>query len=87
MFPVSVTRMAMKDLKFSDGTFIPAGNILATPVLPTHMDNENYGDAEVFNPWRFLRLQEESVDNSAFKYQFVTTATDYVAFGHGRHAW
>ena len=28
----------MKDFTFSDGTTIPAGNLIAVPLLPIHLD-------------------------------------------------
>lgn len=39
----------------------------------------------MFDPWRFYDLRE--VSNSPNKYQYVTPSTDYLAFGHGKHAW
>ena len=84
---VSVMRKALKDLIFSDGTKIPAGTVLVAPVTATHQDEENYADAMTFDPWRFLKMQEQDKDANETKYQYSTTAPEYVTFGHGRHAW
>ncbi|KAJ3543507.1 hypothetical protein NM688_g5847 [Phlebia brevispora] len=81
---ISVMRKAMQDLKFSDGTFIPAGTLMVAAATAIHMDEENYMDPDVFNPWRFSDMREE--DGSALKHQFVNTSLDYVSFGHGKHA-
>jgi hypothetical protein len=31
-------RQVKKDYKFSDGTTIPAGNLVSVPMLPIHLD-------------------------------------------------
>lgn len=80
-------RKALKDLEFSDGTKICAGTILVAPVTSTHQDDEYYTDADVFDPWRFVKMQKEDANGNEARYQYSTTAPDYVTFGHGRHAW
>ena len=75
----------MQSITLSDGTRIPKGTIMATPATATHIDADNCDNPANFDPFRFSRQKEE--DNSAVKHQFVTTSADYVAFGHGRHAW
>ena len=77
--------MALKDLRFSNGVTIPAGTIVVAASNATHMDEENYTDPDVFNPWRFSDMRDESPDS--MKHQYVTTSVDYVSFGHGKHAW
>lgn len=77
--------MALKPVTFSDGTYIPAGTVLATPAYATHFDDENYADAATFDPWRYVREKEQ--DLSPSKHQFVTLTSDYVPFGLGKHAW
>ncbi|KAI0348326.1 cytochrome P450 [Trametopsis cervina] len=84
---VSVSRMFYKDYTLSDGTFIPAGNIVVTPVLPTHMDPENYENPRVFDPLRFVKLQEDDPSVAqATTLQYVTTTSDFYSFGHGKSA-
>ena len=77
----------MKDLTFSNGVRIPAGTILTTPAISTHRDAENYADPNVFDPFRHINLRDESVGTDGLKHQFVSTASNYVAFGIGKHAW
>lgn len=82
---VALTRKAMKDFTFSDGTFIPAGTIISAASVATHTNEEFYDDAQVFNPWRFSDMRSEEGEGT--KHQMVSTSTEYIAFGHGRHAW
>ncbi|KIP02162.1 hypothetical protein PHLGIDRAFT_32288 [Phlebiopsis gigantea 11061_1 CR5-6] len=80
----SLLRKTKQSITLSDGTRIPKGATIATPVLATHLDAENFDSPATFDPFRYYRQKAE--DNSAVKHQFVTTAADYVSFGHGRHA-
>ncbi|KAI0095013.1 cytochrome P450 [Irpex rosettiformis] len=82
---VSITRMILKDFKFSDGTFLPAGTLAVAPVASTHRDAENYEDSANFDPLRFVKLRNED-GNGGVKYQFVATSVEYLSFGHGKHA-
>lgn len=77
--------MVMQDITLSDGTYIPRRTVLVAPALATHQDRTLYTDADVFNPWRFVEMRE--TDETKLKYQFVSTSVDYIAFGHGKHAW
>ncbi|CAL1693826.1 unnamed protein product [Somion occarium] len=81
---VSLMRKAMKDIRFSNGLFIPAGTMIVAPAVAMHMDDENYTNADVFDPWRFSDLRGE--EGEITKHQFVSTSVDYIAFGHGKHA-
>ena len=85
-FPVTMQRKAMKDFTFSDGTFIPRGTIVAAIHGPINMDEEIYEDPLTFKPFRFAEARE-GADVSAAKFQMVTTSPQYLAFGHGKHAW
>lgn len=75
----------MQDIKFSNGVTIPTGTVIAAAVIPTHMDDENYAHAGVFDPWRFSDMRHEDEESS--KYQFASSSADYMAFGYGKHAW
>ncbi|KAJ3480750.1 hypothetical protein NLI96_g8125 [Meripilus lineatus] len=81
---IAMSRRAMKDFQFSDGTFIPKGTYLSLPVLSTHTDSEYYEEPNVFNPWRFSDIREE--EGERLKHQMVSTSSQYIAFGHGKHA-
>jgi cytochrome P450 len=82
---VGVARKAMKDFTFSDGTFIPKGTMIGVAARCVHHDEKFYENPGVFQPFRFAEMQED--DSESAKYQFVSTAIEYLAFGHGKHAW
>ncbi|THG96485.1 hypothetical protein EW026_g5347 [Hermanssonia centrifuga] len=81
---ISMSRLAMQDFTFSDGTFVPKGSLVSAASGPMHQDEEFYEDAEIFNPWRFVDMREEEGEGT--KHQMVSTSLEYVPFGHGRHA-
>lgn len=75
----------MRDLTLNDGTFIPKGTVIVTAQHPTHRDDTNYADPNVFDGFRFSRMREQEGEGT--KHQFVNTSVEYVPFGHGKHAW
>ncbi|PCH34274.1 cytochrome P450 [Wolfiporia cocos MD-104 SS10] len=81
---ISVMRIALKDVVLSDGTMIPAGTFVAAAATSTHLDEENYENAEIFNPFRFSDKRLE--DGEKNKHQYVSTSSEYIGFGHGKHA-
>jgi cytochrome P450 len=82
---VGVMRTARKGFRFRDGTVIPPGAVVSAPAYALHNDAEVYPNPEIFDGFRFSNQSETSV--STLKSQVVRTATDYLPFGHGRHAW
>ena len=83
---VSLLRKVMKDFTFSDGTFIPKGTTIVAPSKCLHLDNEHYDNAHVFDPFRFSASTCDEEEEDA-KHHFVSTGTEYLPFGHGKHAW
>ncbi|KAJ3559201.1 hypothetical protein NM688_g483 [Phlebia brevispora] len=81
---ISMSRMALQDYTFSDGTFVPKGSMVSVAARPVHMDDEFYENAEVFDPWRFANMRDE--DGEGTKHQLVNTGPEFIPFGHGRHA-
>lgn len=75
----------MKDYTLCDGTFLPAGSLIAVASGPMHHDSQFYEEPQLFKPWRFADLRKE--EGQHMKYQFVNTSNEFVSFGHGRHAW
>ncbi|KAI9569397.1 cytochrome P450 [Boletus coccyginus] len=84
MSMVTLTRKALRDFTFSDGTFIPKGTSVAAATRSLHHDNNFYDNPEVFEPFRFACLRED--DEQDAKHQFASTSIEYLPFGHGRHA-
>ncbi|KAI1633648.1 cytochrome P450 [Biscogniauxia mediterranea] len=50
---LAVQRKAIRPFKLSDGTTIPAGNLVAVPQHAMMRDAEQYPDPELFNPRRY----------------------------------
>lgn len=51
------------------------------------MIGANYENPNLFDGFRFSRLREQPAEGAAtFNRHVVSTATDFVPFGHGPHA-
>ena len=83
---VSMRRLVLEDYTLSDGTFLPKGTLLAINPFAVHHNEELYDSPNEFRPFRYAEKREESVEEST-RNQMVATATSYLAFGHGKHAW
>lgn len=77
-------RIARHDYTFSDGMVVPRGTLLGVAARATHLDEKIYPDALNFDPFRFVKLQEQETGGRRF--DLVTTSVDSLNFGHGRHA-
>lgn len=90
-FIISNTRKAMfhtttrRGIKLSDGTYLPPHVFLTSASLAAAMDETNFPNPETFDPYRFLKMRQQS-DEEAGKHQFVTLSKEMLAFGYGRHA-
>ena len=82
---VSLTRKAMRDYTFADGTFIPRGTMVGIGARAVHFDDRLYENAQVFEPFRFV--DTDKVDGEGARHRFVSTGIDYLSFGHGKYAW
>ncbi|KAF7348759.1 hypothetical protein MVEN_01395100 [Mycena venus] len=84
--------VAKDGFRFSDGTTIPYGSFISVPGKATHHDPANYDEPEVFDGFRLSRLREERHGLDAgersdfFNSHMISTAPEYIAFGHGQHA-
>jgi len=77
----TLSRKALKDFTFSDGTFIPKGTLIHAATLSLHHDKNFYKNPEVFEPFRFAHMREDDP-----KHQFASTSIEYLPFGLGKHA-
>jgi len=77
-------RQVKKDYTFSDGTTIPAGNLVSVPMLPIHLDPEIYSNPKTFDGFRFEKMRKERGEDT--KHKFASLDLDYLIFGHGRQA-
>ncbi|KAJ7592073.1 hypothetical protein C8J56DRAFT_1046452 [Mycena floridula] len=81
-------RGPLSDQRFSDGTTIPAGTMVAVAPTAVHFDEEFYGvDAKEFDGFRFSRVREGQEDDvtDESKSRFTSTGPTYPSFGGGRH--
>ncbi|KAH9486572.1 Cytochrome P450 monooxygenase 151 [Psilocybe cubensis] len=74
----------------SDGTQLPTGTIIAAASRARHMDPAIYNTPDTFDGLRFSKLHEQrygdDCSGSGLPFQLVTTTTDYLVWGYGRHA-
>ncbi|RPA74023.1 cytochrome P450 [Ascobolus immersus RN42] len=73
-----------KGLTLKSGLHLPYGTRVHTPHHDMLRDSNRWDDPEKFDPFRFHRLRQ--TPGKETHGQFVTTASDFTAFGHGKHA-
>lgn len=78
-----MTRLALEEIKLSDGTVIPANSGLA---VSSHRmwDEKLHANPEQWDGYRFYKMREEPGKQNVA--QLVSTSPDHLAFGHGMHA-
>ncbi|OJJ68822.1 hypothetical protein ASPBRDRAFT_198415 [Aspergillus brasiliensis CBS 101740] len=79
----SMRRIALKEVKLSDGTVIPKNGMLAVSAHKL-WDEDVYKDASSWDGYRFYKMRDDPERQT--KAQLVTTAPENLAFGHGKHA-
>lgn len=80
-------RIALRPLKLSNGMTIPARTFVAIPASATHRDEITYPNPDGFDGFRFSKLREDEEDTKSSRYLTVSTSSENVAFGLGRHTW
>lgn len=76
-------RKVLNDFTFSDGRVVPRGCIIASPAYAVHRDNAIYNSPNTFDPFRFAQLRR---DDDRTREQLISLSSDFMTFGHGRHA-
>ena len=79
-------RKVMKDYTLSDGTHLPKGTLIAVNSHAVHHNSELYDNPNEFQPFRYSSIRDQSLEEST-RNQMVATASSYIGFGHGKHAW
>jgi hypothetical protein len=87
LFPVPLTRLVLRPFTFSNGVTIPAGTLIAAPGSAVYTDEANYHDPDTFDGFRFAKLRESEGDKTTSRHQTVSTSSEHLAFGLGRHTW
>ncbi|KAG5634812.1 hypothetical protein H0H81_000706 [Sphagnurus paluster] len=77
-------RVACHPVTFPDGTYIPKGTHMSIPAHALHTDDAVYENPHTFDPFRFADRTKQQY--AGHKGDMVSTSTEFVAFGHGRHA-
>ncbi|KIM55430.1 hypothetical protein SCLCIDRAFT_1150094 [Scleroderma citrinum Foug A] len=81
---VLTTRKAVRDVTLSDGTLIPEGTHVSIPTYAIHHDHNVYENPEIFDPFRFVRLQDKL--GGGTRYQMVAVHPESLGFGLGKAA-
>ncbi|KAF8123587.1 cytochrome P450 [Boletus edulis] len=84
MAMVTLSRIALKEFTFSDGTVIPKGAQIGAATRSLHHDKRFYENPEVFDPFRFAQMCDE--DGSGSRYQLASTTPESLFFGFGKQA-
>ncbi|PIL30272.1 hypothetical protein GSI_07450 [Ganoderma sinense ZZ0214-1] len=89
--PVSMGRIAVKDITLSDGTRIPEGTLLTAQAYAMHHDGALCDNARTFDPFRFARMRPIAGSGSDgqsanAKCLFTTTSAEYIPFGYGQYS-
>ncbi|KAK2596416.1 hypothetical protein N8I77_013307 [Diaporthe amygdali] len=89
-FTLSFQRVVRRAITLKDGTCIPAGTHLAMPSAAMAHDEAllpDGGDPEAFDAFRYERLrQDPSKPENINRFQFATTDSSTLHFGHGKYA-
>jgi len=77
-----ISRVAVNDFTFSDGTTIPRGTSVSVSSHKIHLNDKVYEDPLKFDGFRFSKMGLESPEK---KVGMVSSTQDHVSFGLGRH--
>ena len=85
-----ITRHVGTDIRLSDGIVIPKNTHIAVPEYVMNFDPQVYDKPEIYDGLRFEKIREEArrTGNAQkeTRAQLTSTSTEFVAFGHGKHA-
>ena len=82
-----MSRLVLRPLKLSNGMTLPVGTLVAIPASATHRDEITYPNPDKFDGFRFAKIREVDGETITSRYQAVSTSSENVAFGLGRHTW
>jgi cytochrome P450 len=82
-----MSRLVMRPFTFSNGVTVPAGTLVAVPACAIHRDEGMFSNPDEFDGFRFSKLRERDGDAVTNRHQVISTSTEQLAFGLGRHAW
>lgn len=82
MSETSMNRFVEDEITLSDGTVLPKHSRIN--VMASYMDPKVYENPETFDAARFMKMREQPGNETSW--QFVTTSSEHMLFGHGQHA-
>ncbi|KAF7300593.1 Cytochrome P450 [Mycena chlorophos] len=96
--PIWMPRLPTAEFRFSDGTVVWPGNLVAIAITAIHEDEVNYAHAKEFDGLRFVKMagicaQEPDSDvgplqadpELKWEHRLTGTSPTFLAFGSGRH--
>jgi len=83
LITLSMSRMALRDFTFSNGTVVPAGTIINVSAYGTHHDAAIYKEAETMDAFRFSNMR--TMEGESTKHQMAAVNDSFVLFGGGRN--
>lgn len=83
---VSVQRKVLKDFKFSDGSVVPAGNVICVPQQAVMRDPELYYRPNEFLPNRFVKEYGDGQDDGAIQ-KFTDLKPHFYLWGATAKPW
>ncbi|MCJ1424276.1 hypothetical protein MMC29_002163, partial [Sticta canariensis] len=82
---LSVQRKVLRDFTFSDGSYVPAGNVICVPQQAVMRDARYYDRPNEFLPFRFVANQEE-IDDVANQ-KFTDLKPHFYLWGAAKNPW
>lgn len=88
-------KVMVNNVKTEDGILLPKGCAVSILAYSAHRDDEIFEDPHKFDPFRYSRIREAaaSFDKEASSIKvplpslsFVSTGSQFLTFGHGKHA-
>ena len=79
-------KVMVPDLTTPGGHVLPKGTIVSFLTWSAQTDPHTHADPLTYDPFRFVRGAASAEDGEKKTRNFVTTAPDFLPFGHGKHA-
>jgi cytochrome P450 len=80
-------RRTLRPFTFSNGVTVPAGTYLSVPTNATQTDERTCSNPDEFDGFRFANLRDREGATAISRYQMVSTSSEHLVFGLGRHTW
>lgn len=87
-FPTTLRRIALRDVRFRDGTLLPQGAYCMIAPAPMKDSSFYTPDALVFDGFRYIKLRQAASERGSTgeQYQYCSVSNQDTVFGLGVHA-